>query len=241
MASYAPTDMASRPILVLRTCRTRTTYLLRRTVQTILSILTCGYMGSQPEPNARKITDRFGNTYSFGPKTTDDQISAVLSVPTGKFVEACNNVEEAFAKTDNLEVRIAPTKSKWNTADSWRIVHSCPDTGSGICLAALNIAQQTGIFLDQLSNSKVYTASGHAMTISGVAEALVKIEDSIKICTFWITPMMRDRLLISRQELMKFNIIPKSFPRIMRPKDGETNMCQSCATIVRKSHFEGLG
>ena len=51
--------MASRPILVLRTCRTRTTYLLRKTVQTILSILTCGYMGSQPEPKFRKITDRY--------------------------------------------------------------------------------------------------------------------------------------------------------------------------------------
>ena len=157
--------MASRTTLVLRTCRTRGTYLLRKTVQTILSILTCGYIRSQPEQKSRKITDRYGNKYSFDSKTTDDQISAVLSVPTGEFVAACNNVEEAFAKTDNLEVRIAPTKSKWNTADSWRIVHSCPDTGSGICLAALNIAQQTGIFLDQLDNSKVYTASGHAIRL----------------------------------------------------------------------------
>ena len=99
--------MASRPILVLRTCRTRTAYLLRKTMQTILSILTCGYMGYQPEPRFRKITDRYGNTYSFNPNTTDDQISAILSVPTGEFVAACNNVEEAFAKTDNLEVRIA--------------------------------------------------------------------------------------------------------------------------------------
>ena len=64
--------MASRLILVLRT---RTTYLVRKTVQTILYILTCGHMGSQPEPESRKITDRFGNTYSFDPKTTDDQIS----------------------------------------------------------------------------------------------------------------------------------------------------------------------
>jgi len=137
--------MASRPILVLRTCRTRTAYLLRKTMQTILSILTCGYMGYQPEPRFRKIADRYGNTYSFNPNTTDDQISAVLSVPTGEFVAACNNVEEAFAKTDNLEVRIAPTKSKWNTADSWRIVHSCPDTGSGICLPlqSQNGTQQT--------------------------------------------------------------------------------------------------
>ena len=62
IVSCALTDMASRPILVLRTCRTRTTYLLRKTVQTILSILTCGYMGSQPEPNSRKITDKYGNT-----------------------------------------------------------------------------------------------------------------------------------------------------------------------------------
>ena len=151
--------MASRTTLVLRTCRTRGTYLLRKTVQTILSILTCGYIRSQPEQKTREITDQYGNRYSFDPRTTDDQISAILAVPTGEFVAACNNVEEAFAKTDNLEVRIAPTRSKWNTADSWRIVHSCPDTGSGICLAALNIAQQTGIFLDQLNSSKVYTAS----------------------------------------------------------------------------------
>ena len=57
--SWRTINMASRPILVLRTCRTRTTYLLRKTVQTILSILTCGYMGSQPEPKFRKITDRY--------------------------------------------------------------------------------------------------------------------------------------------------------------------------------------
>ena len=30
---------------------------------------------SQPEPESQDITDRFGNTYSFDPKTTDDQIS----------------------------------------------------------------------------------------------------------------------------------------------------------------------
>ena len=231
--------MASRTTLVLSNCRTRGTYFLKRGVETLLSILTCGYARSHPEQ--REITDRYGNEYSFGHDTTDDQISAILAVPTGEIVTVCNNVDAAFAKTDNLEVRIAPTRSKWNTADNWRIVHSCPDTGSGICLVALNIAQQTGILLDPLDNSKVYTASGHAMTISGVAEALVKIEDSIRICKFWITPMMRDRLLISRQQLMTFNIIPKTFPRIMRPKDGETQMCQSCANIVRKSHFEGLG
>ena len=115
--------MASRTSLVLRTCRTRGTYLLRKTVQTILSILTCGYIRSQPEQKSRKITDRYGNKYSFGPKTTDDQISAILAVPTGEVVAACNNVEEAFAKTDNLEVRIVPTRSKWNTADNWRKVH----------------------------------------------------------------------------------------------------------------------
>ena len=71
--------MASRPILVLQVLRTRTTNLLRNTVQTILYILTCGHMGpdtwSQPEPKSQEITDRFGNTYSFDPKTTDDQIS----------------------------------------------------------------------------------------------------------------------------------------------------------------------
>ena len=154
---------------------------------------------------------------------------------------ACNNVHSAFAKTDNLEVMIAPTRSRTNTADNWRIVHSCPDTGSGICLVALNVAQQTGILLNPVDNSKVYMASGHAMTISGIAKALVKIEDSVKICEFWVTPMMRDRLLLSRQQLMTFNIIPKTFPKIMRPKDGDTLMCQTCANIVRQSHFEKLG
>ena len=176
--------MASRTTLVLSTCRARGTYLLKKAVQTLLSILTCGYVGSHPEHTTREITDRYGNKYSFGPNTTDNQISVILAVPTGELVAACNNVEEAFAKTDNLEIKIAPTRSKTNTADSWRIVHSCPDTGSGICLIALNIAQQTGILLDPLDNSRVYTASGHAMTISGVAEALVKIEDSIRICEF---------------------------------------------------------
>ena len=88
--------MASRPILVLRTCRTRTTYLLRKTVQTILSILTCGYIRSQPGQKTREITDQYGNRYSFDPRTTDDQISAILAVPTGEVVAACNNVDEAF-------------------------------------------------------------------------------------------------------------------------------------------------
>ena len=71
--------MASRLVLVLQVLRTRATNLWRNTVQTILHILTCGHMGpdtwSQPEPKSQEITDRFGNTYSFDPKTTDDQIS----------------------------------------------------------------------------------------------------------------------------------------------------------------------
>ena len=234
-----PTDMASRKALVLNTCRTRGTNLLRRAMGLLLSIISCGLIRSVP--NKREITDRYGNTYSFGHDTTDEQITAILSIPTGEISTACNNVHSAFAKTDNLEIMIAPTKSKTNTADNWRIVHSCPDTGSGICLIALNVAQQAGIILNPIDDSKVYTASGHAMEISGTAKALVKIEDSVHICDFWVTPMMRDRLLLSRQQLMTFNIIPKTFPRIMRPKDEDTQMCQTCANIVRRSHFEKLG
>ena len=208
-------------------------------MEVLLSIISCGLNRSIPD--GREITDKYGNTYSFGHDITDEQITAILSVPTGEILTACNNVHSAFAKTDNLQIMIAPTRSRTNTADNWRIVHSCPDTGSGICLVALNVAQQTGILLNPVDNSRVYTASGHAMTISGIAKALVKIEDSVKICEFWVTPMMRDRLLLSRQQLMTFNIIPKTFPKIMGPKDGDTLMCQTCANIVRQSHFEKLG
>ena len=75
-------DMASRTTLVLNTCRTRGTHLLRRTMGLLLSIISCGFIKSTPDE--REITERYGNTYSFGHDTTDEQITAILSVPTGE-------------------------------------------------------------------------------------------------------------------------------------------------------------
>ena len=97
--------MASRTTLVLSNCRTRGTYFLKRAMEAFLSILTCGYVRSHPEAMTREITDKYGNNYSFGHDTTDDQIAAILAVPTGEIITACNNVHSAFAKTDNLEIR----------------------------------------------------------------------------------------------------------------------------------------
>ena len=83
-------DMASRTTLVLKSCRTRGYYLLRRTTEGLLQIISCGLMRSFPDD--REITDKYGNTYSFGHDTTDEQITAILSVPTGEILTACNNV-----------------------------------------------------------------------------------------------------------------------------------------------------
>ena len=161
----------------------------------ILYFATCGFIGPRSSAPDIRITDKYGNIYSFGQGTSEEQIAAILSVPTGEVSAACSDVQTAFAKTDNLEMRIAPTRSTANTADNWRIIRACPDTGSGVCLVAENVARQTGMLLNPVDNSKVYTANRHVMTIAGTAEALVKIEDSVKICHFWVTPMMRDRLL----------------------------------------------
>ena len=60
-------------------------------------------------------------------------------------------------------------------------------------------------------------------------------------CAFWVTPSTGDRVLISRKELMNFHIIPKSFLSIMKTSSGGTQMCQSCAGILRLSHFEKFG
>ena len=236
--------MALRTTFALPTCRTKGTFKnwLRQTVEVILYLATCGFVRPGPRSSDRsdiRITDRYGNIYSFSQGTTEKQIEAILSVPTGEISAACSDVQAAFSKTDNLEIRIASNRS--TAAENWRIIHACPDTGSGVCLVAENVARQAGMLLTPVENSKVYTANRNVMTISGTAKGLVKIEDSVRLCIFWVTPMMRDRLLLSRQQLMIFNIIPKTFPKIMRPKDGETLMCQTCANIVRQSHFEKLG
>ena len=54
----------------------------------------------------------------------------------------------------------------------------------------------------------IYTANRNIMTIAGTAKGLVKIEDSVRLCNFWVTPVIRDR-----QQLMIFNIIHKNFPK----------------------------
>ena len=61
------------------------------------------------------------------------------------------------------------------------------------------------------------------------------------MCNCWVTPSMSDRVILSRLELMKFHIIPKSFPSIMKSSEGGAQMCQSCARIIRLNHFEKLG
>ena len=187
--------MALRTTLALSTCRTRGTFRhwLRQTVGVILYLATCGFIRSGPRSSTSdiRITDKYGNIYSFGQGTSEEQIAAILSVPTGEVSAACSDVQTAFAKTDNLEIRIASTRS--TAAENWRILHACPDTGSGVCLVAENVARQTGMLLNPVDNSKVYTANRNVMTIAGTAKALVKIEGSVRICNFWVTPMMRSR------------------------------------------------
>ena len=146
-----------------------------------------------------------------------------------------------FSNTDNLEIRIAPAKSKRNTADSWRIARCCPDTGSEVSILSSNVAKQADILLEKEETSKVWAANEQSMVISGTTKVLVKIENTTKICKFWLTPSVRDRIVLSRQELMNFHIIPRSFPSIMKHPSTDTRMCQSCASIMSLNHFENLG
>ena len=148
-----------------------------------LYFTTCGLINRSSAPDIQ-VTDRYGNTYSFGKGTSEDQIADVLSVPTGEISAACSDVQTAFAKTDNLEIRIAPTKSATNTADNWRIIRACPDTGSGVCLVALNVAKQAGMLLNPVDNSKVYTANNNVMTIAGTAEEKTAAVASMAV-TIW--------------------------------------------------------
>ena len=59
------------------------------------------------------------------------------------------------------------------------------------------------------------------MKIVGLAKAQVKIEHATKICNFWVTPSMSDRVILLRLEL-----IPKSFISIMKSSEGGAQMCQ---------------
>ena len=106
---------------------------------------------------------------------------------------------------------------------------------------ALNVAKQVGVSLAHIENSRIWAANEQSMGIMGITKALVRIEHATKICKFWVTPSMGDRVLISRKELMSFHMIPKSFPSIMKTSSRETQMCQSCAGILQLSHFEKLG
>ena len=86
-----------------------------------------GFLTPQPK---RTHIDEYGNTYFFSNRTTEKTVSASQACAGGRF----RTVSTIFINTDNLEVRLAPTKSKRNIADSWRIVRICPDTGSEVCI-----------------------------------------------------------------------------------------------------------
>ena len=109
------------------------------------------------------------------------------------------------------------------------------------CILASNVAKQAEILLDKESKSQVWAANEQSMEILGTAKVLVKIEDKTRVCKFWITPSVRNRIVLSRQELMNFRIIPRSFPSIMRYPSADAKMCQSCASIMSLNHFENLG
>ena len=74
------------------------------------------------------------------------------------------------------------------------------------------------------------------MKIVGLAKAQVKIEHATKICNFWVTPSMSERVILLRLEL-----IPKSFISIMKSSEGGAQMCQWCARIIHLNHFVILG
>ena len=104
-----------------------------------------------------------------------------------------------------------------------------------------NVARQVGMTLEEETESRVWAANEQSMKIVGTAKAQVKIEHATKICNFWVTPSMSDRVILSRLELMNFHNIPKSFASIMKSSEGGAQMCQSCARIIRLNHFEELG
>ena len=111
-----------------------------------LSSRTCSLIG--PHSSDIRITDRCGNTYHSGQGTSEEQIAAILSVPTGTVSATYNDVQTASAKTDNLVLRIAPTRSPPSTADNWRTIRTCRDTDSGVCLVELDAARQTSTLLN---------------------------------------------------------------------------------------------
>ena len=182
-------------------------------------------------------SDIHGNLYYFDGDTSEYTISSIQACASGRITA----VSEMFSNTDNLEIRIAPAKSKRNTADSWRIARCCPDTGSEVSILSSNVAKQAEILLEKEETSKVWAANEQSMVISGTTKVLVKIENTTRVCKFWLTPSVRDRIVLSRQELMNFHIIPRSFPSIMRHPSADTKMCQSCASIMSLNHFENLG
>ena len=65
-----------------------------------------------------KNTLDYTHTYFFGNGTTEKTVSVTQACAGGRF----SMVSTLFINTDNLEVRLAPTKSKRNIANSWRIV-----------------------------------------------------------------------------------------------------------------------
>ena len=91
------------------------------------------HCGSPRFPDASARTNpinKYDNTYFFSNRTTEKTVSAIQACAGGRF----SMVSTLFVNTDNLEVRLTPTKSKRNIANSWRIVWSCPDTGSEVCI-----------------------------------------------------------------------------------------------------------
>ena len=81
-------------------------------------------------------TDEYGNLFTFDSHTSEATTSAIQACTAGRI--------NRFAKTDNMEIRMAPTISKRDIPDIWKITKSCPDTGSEVCLNAQIVAEQVG-------------------------------------------------------------------------------------------------
>ena len=151
--------------------RTKIVHLLR---------VSLGLLAPQPR---RTHTEEHGNTYSFSKRTLDKTVSAITSCSKGRITAVRSAVSMAFSNTDSLEVRLAQTSPQRSTTDCWRMTRLCQDTGSEVCIMALNVAKQVGVTLaharDELQSPG---ANKQSMTIMRTAKALVKIKHMTKIC-----------------------------------------------------------
>jgi hypothetical protein len=124
---------------------------------------------------------------------------------------------------------------------------SVPDTGSSLGVMAFNVARKNRIHYDKDVKVNLRNASGKYMNVMGLATIMSKPKyingrlnkhNKKRIRSkYVITKDMQDEVLVSREDLKRFGVIPECFPRVEVRKtelEDQSNIKKEKAETVKE-------